>query len=83
MPLSLQRKNTLNGYSDTRSVQENFDLLTSFIQDSLWNSVDYTTVINDWVKILDNRGQADTIILDFVKAFDTPRHELLKRKLYN
>ena len=23
-----------NGYSDTRSVQENFDLLTSFIQDS-------------------------------------------------
>ena len=30
--LSLQRKN--NGHSDTRSVQENFDLLTSFIQDS-------------------------------------------------
>ena len=24
----------INGYSDTRSVQENFDLLTSFIQDS-------------------------------------------------
>ena len=23
-----------NGHSDTRSVQENFDLLTSFIQDS-------------------------------------------------
>ena len=38
----LMRKDTLefakekffNGHSDTRSVQENFDLLTSFIQDS-------------------------------------------------
>ena len=24
-----------------------------------------TTVINDWAKILDNRGQVDTFILDF------------------
>ena len=37
-----------------------------------------TAVINDWAKILDNRGQADTFILDFEKAFDTPTHELLK-----
>ena len=36
-----------------------------------------TTVINDWAKILDNRGQVDTFILDFEKAFDTPPHELL------
>ena len=42
-----------------------------------------TTVINDWAKILDNRGQVDTFILDFEKAFDTPPHELLKSKLWN
>ena len=41
-----------------------------------------TTVINDWAKILDNRGQVDTFILDFEKAFDTPPHELLKIKLF-
>ena len=29
-----------------------------------------TTVTNDWAKILDNRGQVDTFILDFEKAFD-------------
>ena len=40
-----------------------------------------TTVINDWAKILDNRGQVDTFILDFEKAFDTPPQELLKSKL--
>ena len=40
-----------------------------------------TTVINDWAKILDNRGQVDTFILDFEKVFDTPPHELLKSKL--
>ena len=40
------------------------------------------TVINDWAKILDNGGQVDTFILDFEKAFDTPPHELLKRKLF-
>ena len=42
-----------------------------------------TTVINDWAKILDNKGQVDTFILDFEKAFDTPRHELLKSKLFS
>ena len=42
-----------------------------------------TTVINDWAKILDNRGQVDTFILDFEKAFDTPPHELLKSKLFS
>ena len=42
-----------------------------------------TTVINDWAQILDNRGQVDTFILDFEKAFDTPPHELLKSKLFS
>ena len=42
-----------------------------------------TTVINDWAKILDNRGQVDTFMLDFEIAFDTPPHELLKSKLYS
>ena len=42
-----------------------------------------TTVINDWAKILDNRGQVDTFILDFEKAFDTHPHELLKSKLFS
>ena len=42
-----------------------------------------TTVINDWAKILDNRGQVDTFILDFEKAFDTPPHELIKSKLFS
>ena len=41
------------------------------------------TVINDWAKILDNKGQVDTFILDFEKAFDTPTHELLKSKLFS
>ena len=37
-----------------------------------------TTVINDWAKILDNRGQVDTFILDFEKTFDTPLMNSLK-----
>ena len=37
-----------------------------------------TTVINNWIKIMDKGGQVDTFILDFEKAFDTPPHELLK-----
>ena len=37
-----------------------------------------TTVINDWAKILDNRGRVDTFILDFEKAFDTPLMNSLK-----
>ena len=37
-----------------------------------------TTVINDWAKILDNRGQGDTFILDFEKTFDTPLMNSLK-----
>ena len=40
-------------------------------------------VTNDWFKLLDNRGQVDTFILDFEKAFDTPPHELLKSKLFS
>ena len=31
------------------------------------------TVINDWVKILDKKGQVDTFILDFEKL-STPLH---------
>ena len=41
----------------------------------------YTTA-----KILDNKSQVDTFILDFEKAFDTPPptpHELLKSKLFS
>ena len=41
-----------------------------------------TTLIVDWAKILDKKGQVDTFISDFEKAFDTPSHELLKSKLY-
>ena len=42
------------------------------------------TVINDWAKILDNKGQVDTFILDFEKAFDPPPpHELFKSKLFS
>ena len=37
-----------------------------------------TTVINDWAKILDNRGQVDIFILDFEKAFDNPLMNPLK-----
>ena len=33
-------------------------------------------MINDWAKILDNKGQVDTFILDFEKAFDTPQSKL-------
>ena len=33
-----------------------------------------TTVINDWAKVLGSRGQIDTSILDFEKAFDTQSH---------
>ena len=32
--LEFAKENFISGHSDTRSVQENFDLLTSFIQDS-------------------------------------------------
>ena len=42
-----------------------------------------TTVINDWGKIIDMKGQVDTFILDFEKAFNTPPHELLKSKLFS
>ena len=42
-----------------------------------WHSCEtqLATVINDWAKILDNKGQVDTFILDFEKAFDTPPHQ--------
>ena len=45
--------------------------------------IQLTAVINNWAKIVDNRGQVDTFILDFEKAFDTPPHELLKSKLFS
>ena len=50
-----------------------------------WHSCEtqLTMAINDWAKILDNKGQVDTFIFDFEKAFDTPPHELLKSKLFS
>ena len=50
-----------------------------------WHSCEtqLNTVMNDLAKILDKKGQVDTFILDFEKAFDTPRHELLKSKLFS
>ena len=57
-----------------------------------WHSCEtqLATVINNWAKILDNKGQVDTFILDFEKASDTPtppppppQHELLKSKLFS
>ena len=50
-----------------------------------WQSCEtqLATVINDLAKILDNKGQVDTFILGLEKAFDTPPHELLKRKLFS
>ena len=50
-----------------------------------WHSCEtqLTTVIDDWDKVLDYKGQVDTLILDFEKAFDTPPHELLKSKLFS
>ena len=35
-------------------------------------------MIYDWAKILDNKGQVDTFILDFEKAFATPHMNSLK-----
>ena len=48
-----------------------------------WHSCEtqLITVINDWAKILDKKGQVDTFIFDFEKAFDTPPHELLKSSM--
>ena len=45
-----------------------------------WHSCEtqLATVINDWAKILDNKGQVDTFILDFGKAFDTPHMNSLR-----
>ena len=45
-----------------------------------WHSCEIrlATVINAWAKILDNKGQLDTFILDFEKAFDTPHMNSLK-----
>ena len=42
-----------------------------------------TMVINNWAKILDNKGQVVTIILGFKKAFDPLSHELLNKKLFS
>ena len=42
-----------------------------------------TTVINDWAKILDKKGQVDTFILDCEKALYTPPREFLKSKLFS
>ena len=49
-----------------------------------WHSCEtqLITVINDWAKILDKKGQVDTFILDFEKAFDTRPPELLKSSFF-
>ena len=39
-------------------------------------------MINDLAKILDNKGQVDTFILDLEKAFNTPPHELLNKSKF-
>ena len=36
-----------------------------------------TTDVDDCAKILDNKRQVNTFILDFEKTSDTPPHELL------
>ena len=41
-------------------------------------STQLAMVINDWAKILDNKGQIDTCILDFEKAFDTSHMNSLR-----
>ena len=45
-----------------------------------WHSCEtqLATVVNDWAKILDNKGQVDTFILDFEKTFDTPHMNSLR-----
>ena len=45
-----------------------------------WHSCEtqLATVINDWAKILDNKGQVYTFILDFEKAFETPHMNFLR-----
>ena len=45
-----------------------------------WNSCEtqLATVINDWAKILDNKGQVYTFILDFEKALTHPHMNSLR-----
>ena len=45
-----------------------------------WHSCEtqLATVINDWAKILDNKGQVDTFILDFEKVLIHPYINSLK-----
>ena len=50
-----------------------------------WHSCEtqFATVIKDWAKVLDNKGQVDTFILDFEKTFDATPQELFIRKLFS
>ena len=45
-----------------------------------WHSCEtqLATLINEWANILNNKGQVNTSILDFEKAFDTPHMNSLK-----
>ena len=45
-----------------------------------WHSCEtqLATVRNDWAKILDNKSQVDTFLLDYEKAFDTPHMDSLR-----
>ena len=55
-------------------------LLEYIVCSNMWHSceIQLATVINDWANILDNKGQVDTFILDFEKAFDTPHMNSLR-----
>ena len=45
-----------------------------------WHSCEtqLATMINDWAKILDNKGQVDTFILDFEKLLTHPHMNYLR-----
>ena len=40
-------------------------------------------LVNDIARILDNKSQADLIIMDFRKAFDSVPHQRLLKKLHS
>ena len=72
----VEKKYTFSNEIETKTIS-----LNCF---SKYSTIKLTHVILlDWAKILDKKGQVDTFILDFEKAFDTPPHELLKSKFFS
>ena len=53
------------------------------IPDSLGEEATFINICIGNGSLKCHRGQVDTFILDFEKAFDTPPHELLKSKLFS